>query len=38
VAPEQKLELGGILAELVAEGARHARDERIALAAGGRIS
>jgi chromate reductase len=37
-APEQRLELGGILAELVAEGARHARDERAALAAGGRIS
>ena len=37
-APEHKLELGGILTELVAEGARHARDERVALAAGGRIS
>ena len=38
VSPEQVLELGGILAELATEGARHARDERIALAAGGRIS
>jgi chromate reductase len=38
VSPEQALELGGILAELATEGARHARDERIALAAGGRIS
>jgi chromate reductase len=37
-APEQVLELSGILAELVAEGARHAGDERAALAAGGRIS
>jgi len=38
VSPEQVLELGGILAELATEGARHARDERIALAAGGRVS
>ena len=37
-AAEQKLELGGILAELATAGARHARDERIALAAGGGIS
>ena len=36
--PEQMLELDGILAELLAEGARHARDERVALAASGRIS
>ena len=37
-AGEQVLELGGILAELVAEGARHANDEQVALAAGARIS
>jgi chromate reductase len=37
-APEHKLELGGILAELVAEAARHTRDERAAVAAGGRLS
>jgi chromate reductase len=33
-APEQALELRGILAELVTEGARHANDEQLALAAG----
>ena len=38
VSPEQVLELGGILAELATDGARRARDERIALAAVGRIS
>jgi chromate reductase len=37
-AHEQTLELGGILAELVSEGARHARTEDQAAAAGGRIS
>jgi chromate reductase len=37
-AHEQTLELGGILAELVSEGARHARAEDQAAAAGGRIS
>jgi chromate reductase len=35
-APEQALELRGILAELVTEGARHANDEQLALAAGTR--
>ena len=36
--PEQVLELRGILAELAAEGARHANGEEVALAAGGRVS
>jgi chromate reductase len=34
--PEQVLELRGILAELAAEGARHANDDQVALAAGTR--
>jgi chromate reductase, NAD(P)H dehydrogenase (quinone) len=33
-APEQVLELRGILAELATEGARHANGEQVALAAG----
>jgi chromate reductase len=37
-SPEQVLQLGGILAELVTEGARHANDEQARLAAGRPVS